>query len=141
MRFFIICESIKPLAPGAAPRNLSVMPISATIVSVQWEAVERIERNGEIIVYEITYTPQQTFGGSIGEEAKNVSGSELSTNITGLQEFLNYSISIRAYTSIGAGPDSDVVMIRTLPSGMFGWFIFLMCQVIMVKLSGKIINY
>lgn len=115
----MICTSSNPLVPGAAPRNLSVMPFSSTVVSVNWQTVENIERNGEIIAYEITYTPQETFGGIIGEEAMNVSGSELSTNITGLEEFVNYTISIRAYTSIGAGPESGEVMVRTLPSGMF----------------------
>ncbi len=119
MKYFIISTSINPLAPGAAPRILSVTTLSSTVVFIRWEAVEEIERNGEIIVYTITYTPQTTFGGSIGEEAMNVSGTELSTNITGLQEFVSYNISIRAYTSVGAGPDSDEVIVMTLPSGMF----------------------
>ena len=38
--------------------------------------------------------------------------------LTGLQEYVNYSIRVRAYTSVGPGPYSDDVMQRTEEDGM-----------------------
>ena len=48
---------------------------------------------------------------SIGAQTVNVSGSEMSVVLMGLQECMNYTIMVRAYTSAGAGPFSDGVTI------------------------------
>lgn len=44
--------------------------------------------------------------------ATNVSASHLSVILTGLQGYANYSL-VRTYTSIGPGPNSDVLVILT----------------------------
>ena len=57
-------------------------------------------------MYEILYEPLETFGGAIHSLTKTVSGTETLTVLTDLEEFVNYRISVRAYTSAGAGPYS-----------------------------------
>ena len=47
-----------------------------------------------------------------------ITTTNLSVNITGLEEYVEYNISVRAYTSVGPGPYSDPVTERTLEDGM-----------------------
>ena len=68
------------------------------------------------MAYEITYTPLKKFTGIIGTNSTNVSGSDLSVSLFGLQEYVNYSIQIRAYTIEGPGPYTGGV----IPGGLGG---------------------
>ena len=84
---------------------------SSTALRVTWEEVPAIDRNGEITEYEVQYKPLETFGGQISTSTVNT--SMLSIILTDLQEFVDYNISVRAYTSAGPGPYSDPVTERT----------------------------
>ena len=85
------------------------MSTSPTSIDVIWDEVPAIDQNGIITMYEVMYTPLNTFGGQISANTTNVSESELMVTLSYLQEFVNYSISVRAYTSAGQGPDSTVI--------------------------------
>ena len=82
-----------------------------------WDEVPAIDQNGIITMYEVMYTPLNTFGGQISANTTNVSESELMVTLSYLQEFVNYSISVRAYTSVGPGRESDAVIELTLQAG------------------------
>ena len=71
------------------------------------------------MAYEITYTPLENFTGVIGINSTNVSGSDLSVSLVGLQEYVNYSIQVRAYTSEGPGPYSNPMIQLTLEDSKF----------------------
>ena len=90
------------------------MANSSTSIHVSWNEVPSIDQNGVIMAYEITYTPLENFTGVIGINSTNVSGSDLSVSLVGLQEYVNYSILVRAYTSEGPGPYSASVIQLTL---------------------------
>ena len=90
------------------------MANSSTSIRVSWNEVPPIDQNGVIMAYEITYTPLENFTGVIGLNSTNVSGSDLSVSLVGLQEYVNYSILVRAYTSEGPGPYSTPVIQLTL---------------------------
>ena len=62
-------------------------------------------------MYEVQYDPLETFDGQISTETTNT--SLMCTNLTGLEEYVEYNISVRAYTSVGPGPYSDPVTERT----------------------------
>ena len=70
-------------------------------------------------MYEVLYQPLETFGGAIGPELMRVSGIEMSAFLSGLQEFVSYNISVRAYTSVGEGPQSDGMLLMTLEDGKY----------------------
>ena len=93
------------------------MAISSTILLVVWNEVVPINRNGEITTYQIEYTPLEDFGGSIGRDSVTVSSTSLSTNLTSLQEFVFYNISVRAYASVGPGPYSSPESEQTMEDG------------------------
>ena len=88
---------------------------SSTALRVSWEGVPAIDRNGEITEYEVQYEPLETFGGQISTSTVNT--SMLSINLTGLQEFVDYNISVRAYTSAGPGPYSEEILNTTAMDG------------------------
>ena len=101
--------------PSASPQNVNAIADSSTAIRVSWEEVPTIDRNGEITEYEVQYEPLETFGGQISTSTVNT--SMLSINLTGLQEFVDYNISVRAYTSAGPGPYSIGVVERTDTDG------------------------
>ena len=107
------------LAPASPPASVTVMATTSTSIAVMWNEVSPIDQNGVIIAYEITYTPLENFTGDIGINSTNVSGSDLSESLVGLQEYVNYSIQVRAYTSEGPGPYSTPVIQLTLEYSKF----------------------
>ena len=82
---------------------------------VSWEEVPAIDRNGIIITYELLLAPLETFGDLILEEQYN--STNLFLDIIDLQEFVDYSISVRAYTIVGPGNYSDAIIRMTLEDG------------------------
>ena len=64
-------------------------------------------------MYEVMYTPLETFGGTLQSNTTTVSEPALSVVLIGLEEYVNYTISVRAYTSVGMGPYSEDVTILT----------------------------
>ena len=81
---------------------------------MQWEEVPPINQNGEIIMYEVQYIPLVTFGGIIGVEMFNTSDLEnLEYLLDNLEEYVEYNISVRAYTIEGPGPYSIPVQNQT----------------------------
>ena len=105
------------LEPSSAPINVTVTAISSTIILVVWNEVVPINRNGEITTYQIEFTPLEDFGGRIGRDSVTMSSTSLSTNLTSLQEFVFYNISVRAYTSVGPGPYSSPEREQTMEDG------------------------
>ena len=91
------------------------MATSPTDILVTWIEVDPIDQNGVITMYEVMYIPQQEFGGAIGVLTVNEMG--MSITLVNLQEDMEYSISVRAYTTVGAGPYSGPVIERTDEDG------------------------
>ena len=96
---------------------MNAVTISSTAIQVTWEEVPAIDQNGIITQYEVEYN-QTTFSGASMYSTTTVDSSTLMVDLTGLEEYVEYSIRVRAYTSVGAGPYSDVVMETTQQDGM-----------------------
>ena len=93
--------------------------VSSTEIMVTWGTVPPIDQNGVITIYEVLYQPQETFNGAIGESTVNVSAPNMSVVLMNLQEYVNYTISVRAYTSVGEGPYSEGIIDLTNENGNF----------------------
>lgn len=76
-----------------------------------------IRRNGIIILYEVLYEPQETFGGAIGSETANT--TNLFYVLVGLQEYVDYAIFVRAYTRVGFGHYSQQVTNQTFQDSKY----------------------
>ena len=103
--------------PAAVPQNVTATAVSSTEIEVSWEEVPAIDQNGIITVYEIMFEPLETFGGVLVTESVNTTGPMLNITLTGLEEDVEYNISVRAYTDVGPGPYSDDVTERTEEDG------------------------
>ena len=88
--------------------------LSSTEITVTWEDVPMIDQNSNIINYEVQIEPLD-FPADIFIDRLNT--TDLSIVVTGLEEYVNYNISVRAYTSVGPGPYSDPVTERTFEDG------------------------
>ena len=84
---------------------------------MSWDPVSIIDQNGVITQYEVEYN-QTTFSEIAMYNITTVNSTTIMLDLTGLEEYVVYSIRVRAYTSVGAGPYSDVVMERTQQDGM-----------------------
>ena len=103
-------------APASPPDNVNAVTISSTAIRVTWDEVPAIDQNGIITQYEVEYN-QSTFSGATMSATTTVDSSTLTVDLTGLKEYVEYSIRVRAYTSVGAGSYSDVVMETTQEDG------------------------
>ena len=81
---------------------------------VTWEEVLAIDENGIIINYEMEFVPLQFTETLV---TGSINTTNLFIDITGLQEYVEYDISVRAYTSVGPGPFSVGVTNRTFEDG------------------------
>ena len=88
--------------------------LSSTEIMVTWEDVPMIDQNGNITIYEVQIEPLD-FPADTFTALLNT--TSLSIVVTDLGEYVNYNISVRAYTSVGPGPYSDPVTERTLEDG------------------------
>ena len=93
--------------------------VSSIEIMVTWDIVLPIDQNGVITMYEVLYQPQDTFNGAIGDLTVNVSAPEMSVVLMNLQEYVNYTISVRAYTSVGEGLYSEGIIELTNEDGNF----------------------
>ncbi len=95
------------------PQNISTTTQSSTSIRVSWDPVPGLDQNGDIIVYEVRYDPLETFNGQITTGYENTTnGSVLEITLENLQEYVEYNISVRAYTVVGAGPFSEGIVQR-----------------------------
>ena len=86
------------------------MAVSSTVISVMWQEVEAINRNGNITHYEVMYIGEF----DVMNQTTFTDGNTRRLNITGLDEFADYNILVRAHTSVGPGTYSVGIISRTL---------------------------
>ena len=86
---------------------------------VTWDQVPPINQNGIITVYEVNYVPLETFDRKLSPVFVNTTtGTVLEIILEGLQEYVEYDITVRAYTT-GPGPFNPVpARNRTDEAGM-----------------------
>ena len=65
-------------------------------------------------MYEVMYEPLMTFGVLT---PATVNTTNLTIIVGGLEEDVNYNISVRAYTSVGPGPYNEEITNRTFEDG------------------------
>jgi len=79
---------------------------------VAWDPVPEIDRNGIITQYEVKFN-QSTFNEISTSNFTTTNGSQLMVELEGLEEYVNYSVRVRAYTIVGPGPFSVAVVNTT----------------------------
>ena len=105
---------IFPPAPSAVPTSVSVSEVTSSSITVQWEAVDCIHRNGDITGYSVRYEVQ----GSGSTQTVSVSGGGATmTTISGLTSSTTYTIEVAAVNNAGTGVYSPVIIKETANPG------------------------
>lgn len=82
---------------------------SSTSLRVDWREVNKSERNGIILGYNIEYTDPE----GVPRYDNVTPGSTLFTIVTKLKVLTWYNVSVAAYTKVGLGPRSRAVPVST----------------------------
>ncbi|XP_072449919.1 receptor-type tyrosine-protein phosphatase delta-like [Chiloscyllium punctatum] len=95
--------------PSSSPRNVQARMLSATTMLIQWEEPE--EPNGQIRGYRVYYTmePQQP----VSNWQKHNLDDSLLTTVANLIPQTTYSVKVLAFTSVGDGPLSPEIQVKT----------------------------
>ncbi|XP_035268880.1 protein tyrosine phosphatase receptor type Fa isoform X7 [Anguilla anguilla] len=96
-------------APSSPPLHVQARMLSSSTMLVQWEPPE--EPNGQIRGYRVYYTTSHQAALSTWQK-HNTDDSRLTT-ISGLVTDVTYSIRVLGFTSVGDGPPSDVLQVKT----------------------------
>nr|XP_050858262.1 tyrosine-protein phosphatase Lar isoform X9 [Vespula vulgaris] len=95
--------------PGTAPRKVQVRPLSSSTMVIQWDEPET--PNGQVTGYKVYYTmdPNQPMA---SWQFQMVDNSQLTT-LSDLIPHTIYTIRVQALTSVGPGPLSAPIQIKT----------------------------
>jgi len=104
------------LVPDAPPDNVKALTTSSTVILVIWDPVPDVDQNGIITQYEVEFN-QSTVNEISTSNLTTTNGTQLMVEIEGLEEYIEYFVRVRAYTSVGPGPFTLSVMNRTLEDG------------------------
>ncbi|XP_049603597.1 receptor-type tyrosine-protein phosphatase F isoform X7 [Syngnathus scovelli] len=96
-------------APSSPPLRVQARMLSATTMLVQWDPPE--EPNGHIRGFRIYYSSDHTAPLSAWHK-HNTDDSSLTT-ISGLTPDITYSLRVLGFTSVGDGPPSEVLQVKT----------------------------
>ena len=97
-----------------------------------WDEVPPIDQNGIIIAYEVLSVPETTFDNALMPEAINT--TNMSLPLVDLHPYVNYTISVRAYTSVGPGPSEAVVQITLEDRRLYKSFV---CSLVSISFHNR----
>nr|XP_057917434.1 receptor-type tyrosine-protein phosphatase F-like isoform X4 [Doryrhamphus excisus] len=96
-------------APSSPPLHVQARMLSATTMLVQWEPPE--EPNGHIRGFRVYYSSDHSAPLSAWQK-HNTDDSSLTT-ISGLTPDITYSLRVLGFTSVGDGPPSEILQVKT----------------------------
>ncbi|XP_062336829.1 receptor-type tyrosine-protein phosphatase F-like isoform X2 [Osmerus eperlanus] len=96
-------------APSSPPLAVQALMLSASTMLVLWEPPE--EPNGQIRGYRVYYTSDMD--APLSAWQKHNTGNSRHTLISSLTTDIIYSLRVLGFTSVGDGPPSDVLQVKT----------------------------
>ena len=100
------------LAPTDGPSNITAMNTSSSSISVTWDDVPIDHQNGIITGYRVYIRKEGSSGAWSVDDTSSKQWSK-----SGLDLWTIYDIKISAKTSVGEGPKSSIVKVRTDEDG------------------------
>lgn len=100
-------------APSSPPLHIQARMLNNNTMLVQWEPPE--EPNGQIRGYRVFYSPEDA-APLTSWQTHQTDDSQL-TNISSLVPGITYGLRVLAFTSVGDGPLSDLLQIKTQLGG------------------------
>ncbi|KAM7133274.1 cell adhesion molecule DSCAM isoform 3-T3 [Molossus nigricans] len=97
--------------PSYPPENVQAIATSPESVSISWSTLSKEALNGILQGFRVIYWAN-LMDGELGE-IKNVSTTQPSLELDGLEKYTNYSIQVLAFTRAGDGVRSEQIFTRT----------------------------
>ena len=111
------------VVPGAPPQMISAYPESSTSLRLVWKPPPENKQNGIISYYKIFYVAKtRSDSEATVIEIKNPSAREFV--IDELMKWADYRIWMLAGTSVGDGPKSSPLDVKTDEDGTYKYFLF-----------------
>ena len=111
------------LVPAVAPTNITLQTLGSQSIQATICPPPQIDQNGLILSYIVTYTgdPFDTNSPDISVSISLSYPSTTCTNttLTGLEEFNNYTVTVRAVNAIGSSVPSIGVIAQTNAAGSY----------------------
>ena len=98
------------------PLNISALANSSSEIIVYWEEVPAFSKNGIILFHEVLFC--NAVNCSEMQSLNTTDATKFSLILNSLEEFTAYSVTVRAYTQIGAGESAPLLVVMTLVDGM-----------------------
>lgn len=109
-----VCVYMYTAVPEAPPENVTAEALSPTSISVQWQPPTSDRSNGLIIYYKIMCTEI----GMSDSDAEPYRVENVTSHVLeNLKRWTEYKIWVLAGTSVGDGPSSYPITVRTREDG------------------------
>ena len=99
--------------PSGHPQDVRAIPISPSAINVSWSAVPERYKNGIITKYEVEVNQSSFQEIPYSQTVDIVDASSTGVLMENLEEFVEYSVRVRAHTAVGSGPFSSFVIATT----------------------------
>ena len=112
------------IVPNAAPLDVNATSYTPTSITVCFEFPEGSTQNGLIASFNVTLvgspfdTESQTISIPVTTTNYPLTGS-ICSDVTNLQEYNYYLIRVLMINSVGSGPNSTSIDVRTIEAGIF----------------------
>uniref|UniRef100_A0A8D1K5G6 Down syndrome cell adhesion molecule n=1 Tax=Sus scrofa TaxID=9823 RepID=A0A8D1K5G6_PIG len=97
--------------PSSPPENVQAIATSPESISISWSTLSKEALNGILQGFRVIYWAN-LMDGELGE-IKNVTTTQPSLELDGLEKYTNYSIQVLAFTRAGDGVRSEQIFTRT----------------------------
>ncbi|RMC06167.1 hypothetical protein DUI87_15597 [Hirundo rustica rustica] len=97
--------------PSCPPGNVQATATSPETISISWSTLAKETLNGILQGFRVIYWAN-LLDGELGE-IKNVTTTQPSLELDGLEKYTNYSIQVLAFTRAGDGVRSEQIFTRT----------------------------
>lgn len=106
------------IVPGAPPRNVSAEATSPTTIAVSWLPPPAERSNGRIVYYKLHFVEV----GQSDNEATVTTLNQTDMVIDELKKWTAYKVWVLAGTTVGDGPISYPITVRTLEDGTYPYY-------------------
>ncbi|XP_035205643.1 Down syndrome cell adhesion molecule-like isoform X9 [Stegodyphus dumicola] len=100
-------------APSAAPTDVAVIATGPTSVSVTWKAPPREHWNGRLLGYYVGHKRHQSMEPFAYHTVPAGRSTHADYRLTRLQKATRYSVVVKAFNSVGSGPESHEILVET----------------------------
>ncbi|XP_066226259.1 cell adhesion molecule DSCAM [Saccopteryx leptura] len=97
--------------PSYPPENVQAIATSPESISISWSTLSKEALNGILQGFRVIYWAN-LMDGELGE-IKNITTTQPSLELDGLEKYTNYSIQVLAFTRAGDGVRSEQIFTRT----------------------------